>query len=495
MAWQSANGVAPAAGYFGSISRAKYNSMCSTPTPNDDGGDDDGGFDSGNGEEASLTDFDSKSGDNSTLEEGQEDGEILEFEFDVEGSDVEVQRVEVNFNSSVTSSTGEEDPWKAFDGATLWFDGDEVASVDLSDEDEWDEEVSNDEWSFRFNGVDVVVSDGDTAEFVVAMNVSDSVDGSNTVGANTWLASIDANGVRALDEAGIDQYTGASGDDVTVEIDVAGADNELSVTESSEDPDPTVFEVETGETSNWQTIGVMQLSADGDLELNTLYFDISAANDSDTYAGLVNDVQIIIDGEDYSDFTVNNSTSATGTLVFDLSDDDVTINDGDEVDVEVQVEFNGLTGNFDEGDNIVLNASSTGVDLWDVEGVNDGEDIPIARLKGSYEGETHTVRSTGIVATLVDTSAVSPVGGDEAQANFEIEFTLQAFGADFWIENSAIVDETADGTDGTRFLTAQVLQQLVHRFPIRSRQLVQALATTATDTRLVKVQHETSHCL
>ncbi|MEK7579261.1 MAG: peptidoglycan-binding domain-containing protein [Patescibacteria group bacterium] len=466
-AWQSGNGVMPPAGYFGAISRAKYNSMCTMTggdddddttgdddddTTGDDDDDDDDDFNSGDGEEADLSDFDSKSGTDSTLEEGQEDGEVLEFEFDVDGSDVEVQRVEVNFNSSVTSGTGEEDPWKAFDGATLWFDGEMVAEVDdLDDEDVWDEEVTNDEWSFRFNGVDVVINDGDTAEFIVAMNVSDSVDGSSTAGANTWLVSIDASGIRALDEAGIDQYTGSSGDDVTVEIDVAGADNELSVTEGDEDPDPTVFEVETGETSDWQTIGIFQVSADGDLELDTLYFDIAAANGSDTYAGLVNDIQLLIDGEDYNDFTVNNSTSATGTVVFDLSDDDVVVDDGEEIDIEVQVEFNALTGNFDEGDNIVLNASSTGVDIWDVEGVSDGEDIPAARLKGSYEGETHTVRSTGIVATLVDTSAVSPVGGDEAQANFEVEFTLEAFGADFWIENSAIVDTSADGTDGVEY--------------------------------------------
>lgn len=451
-AWQSANGVMPAAGYFGAISRAKYNSMCSsTPSTGDDDDDDDDDDLGNDGEEADLSDFDSKSGEDSTLEEGQEAGEVLEFEFDVDGSDVEVQRVEVNFNSSVTSGTGEDDPWKSFDGASLWFDGEEVASTDLSDEDEWDEEVTNDEWSFRFNGVDVIVNDGETAEFIVAMDVSDSVDGSSTAGANTWLVSIDANGVRALDEAGIDQYTGSSGDDVTVEIDVAGADNELNVTEGDEDPEPTVFEVETAETSDWQTIGVMQLSAEGDLELNTLYFDIAAANGSDTYDGLVNDVQILIDGDDYSDFSVNNSTTATGTLVFDLSDDDVVIEDGDEVNIEVQVEFKGLTGNFDEGDNIVLNASSTGVDLWEVEGASDGEDIPAARLKGSYEGETHTVRSSGIITTLVDTSAVSPVGGDEAQGNFEIEFTVEAFGDDYWVENSAVVDTSADGSDGVEY--------------------------------------------
>ncbi len=452
-AWQSANGVMPAAGYFGAISRAKYNSMCSStvpPTTGDDD-DDDNDFGGSDGEEADLSDFNSKSGDDTTLEEGQEDGEVLEFEFDVDGSDVEVQRVEVNLNSSVTAGTGEDDPWKTFENATLWFDGEMVGEEDISDEDAWDEEVNDDEWSFRFNGVDQVVSDGDTASFVVALTVADSVDGSGTAGANTWLISVDDSGVRALDEAGIDQYTGESGDDVTIEIEEAGQDNELSVTEGDEDPEAMVLEVESGETSDWVTIGIMQLSADGDLQINDARFDISAANGSDTYDGLVNDVQILVGGEEFDDFSVNNSTTATGTVIFDLDDEDIVLEDGDEVDMEVQVKFNGLTGNFDEGDNIVLNASSTGIETWEVEGVNDGEDLGAAQLSGSYEGEIHTVRTSGVITTLVDTTEVSPVGGDEAQANFEIEFTVEAFGDDFWVENSAVVDTSADGSDGVEY--------------------------------------------
>jgi hypothetical protein len=453
-AWQAANGVAPAAGYFGPISRAKYNSMCgSAGDDDDDDGDDDDDFDSGDGEEADLSDFDTKSGDDTTLQEAQEEGEVLEFEFDVDGSDVEVQRVEVNFNSSVTAGTGEEDPWKSFEAAQLWFDGEMVAEVDdLDDEDTWDEEVSNDEWSFRFNGVDVVVNDGDTAEFIVSFNTASSIDGASTAGANTWLVSIDANGVRALDEAGIDQYTGESGDDVTVEIEEAGADTELSVTQSDDDPDPTVFEVEDGETSDWYTVGILTASAEGgDVQLNDVRLDIAAANGSDTYDGLVNDVQLVIGGDEFGDFTVNSGTTATGTLIFDLDDDDVIVEDGEDVEIEVQVEFKGLTGNFDEGDNIVLNASSTGVDSWDAEDVSSGEDLADGQVDGSYEGEEHTVRTSGIIVTMVDSSEVSPVGGDEAQANFEIEFTVEAFGADFFVENSAIVDTTADGSDGVEY--------------------------------------------
>ena len=452
--WQSANGVMPAAGYFGAISRAKYNSMCSSTVPPMDGDDDDDDDDTiGNdGEEASLEDFDSQSGDDTSVEEGQEGAEVLEFEFDVEDSDVEVQRVEVNFNWDGTGS-GEEDPWKAFDSATLWLDGEEVGEADLSDEDNWDEEVSNDEWSFRFNGVDTVVSEGETAEFVLALDVASSVDGSSTATNNEWYVSIDNDGVRALDEAGIDQYTGEDGDDVLINIEEAGNENELSVSEADNDPESTVFEGDTSETSDWLTVAVLEVSAEGELQLNDIMFDVAAANGSDTYDGLVNDLQLVIGDEEYSEFSVVNSTGATGTVTFDLEDDDVILEDGEDLEIEVQIELKGSTGNWDEGDNLVVNASSTAVDQWDIEGVDSGEDLAAGQLNGSYSGEVHTARTSGISLGMLESSDedAAPVGGDEAQANFWIEFEVTAFGEDFYIPRSAASDTTPDGSDGVEY--------------------------------------------
>ncbi|MBP9771826.1 MAG: peptidoglycan-binding protein, partial [Candidatus Pacebacteria bacterium] len=202
-AWQSANGVMPAAGYFGAISRAKYNSMCSTSSSDDDDDSDDDDFNSGSGEEASLEDFDVKDGDDTSLEEGQEDAEVMEIEFDVEDADVEVQRVEIVASSS--TGNAEEDPWDVFESATLWMDGEDLVTVDdLDDEDSWDEQATDGEYSFRFNGIDTVVSADETAEFVVSVTLQDNLDGLD----ESWDLWIEDEGIRALDEAGIDQYTG-----------------------------------------------------------------------------------------------------------------------------------------------------------------------------------------------------------------------------------------------------------------------------------------------
>ncbi len=454
-AWQSASGVSPAAGYFGSISRAKYNAGCSTTTGGNNGGNDDnGGFNSGNGDEATLSNFDTKSGDDTDLEEGQDEGQILDFKFKVEDADVEVQRVQVNFEFAGTNA-GEDKPWKTFTGAHLMVDGDEVASVDdVSDKDTWSDEGS-DEYSIRFNSIDEVVKAGDTAEFTVAMDVNDSVDGTGTAGANDWTVSVDTDEVRALDEAGIDQYIGDSSDTVDISIDQSGQNNELNVTESDDNPDSEVLEVSDTETSDWMTVGVMQLSPEGDILLNDLNFAVLVNQDvtpaDEVYSDVVNDAQILIDGQEYSDFTVNGAGTATATLTFDLSDEDLVLSDGEDVNVEVQLEFKKQSGNYDEGTTVTVEASSTAIDNIDAEGEADGESLDTTQLKGSFEGDTHTLRNEGIMITLGDMSAESPIGGDEAQANFEIEFTVEAFGADFWVEKTAANDATPDGSDGVEF--------------------------------------------
>jgi len=456
-AWQSAAGITPAAGYFGAVSRAKYNSMCSS-TPmgdDDDNGDDDDDFSAGDGEEASLEDYRASDGNDTDLEEGGSEQEVMEFEFDVNDADVEVQRVEVTFDFTGTNS-GENDPWKVFDGATLWMDGEEVASADdLSDEDNWDEQSGTDVYSFRFNGVDAVVGAEEKAEFVLSVDVQDGVDGANTAGANEWDIYIDDNGIRALDEAGIDQYTGDDTETVELSLEEAGGDDELSLSESDDDVDAMVLEVDDSANSDWQTLAKMQLSADMDIQINDFPISValnqSGAND-ETYNDVVNDLMLVIDGEEYDDFDVTGAGTATATVTFDLDNEDVVIGDGDDVEVEVKAEFKAISGTFDEGTTVTVNASSGLFETIDAEGVDSGEDLDSTQLSGSYEGEEHTLRSSGIVLALVDTNAESPVGSDEAQAEFTIEFTVESFGADYYIEKNAARDATGDVDEGVNFV-------------------------------------------
>lgn len=446
-AWQSANGVMPPAGYFGPISRAKYNSMCSsTPTPmpgdDDDDDDDDNDFGGSDGEEASLEDFDVSDGDDTNLEEGQEDAEVMEIEFDVEDSDVEVQRVEI-----VASSTGdEEDPWDVFESATLWFDGDDVATVeDLDDEDEWNEQSTDGEYSFRFNGVDVVVGEGETAEFIVSVTLQDNLDDLD----ESWDLWVEDDGIRALDEAGIDQYTGDDTDMVSIDIEEAGGDDELTLSKSSDNPESATLEVDGDEKSDWHSIALMELEADSDTELNDFIFRVlinEAGADTEDYEDVVSDLVLIIDGEEYDDFSVSGTDTATATVTFDLSDEDIVLGEGEEVDVEVQAEFLATTtGAYDEGTTVTVDVPAATFDDVDAEGVDSGEDLAADQLEGSFEGEVMTLRSEGISIMAVSDDAertfVADDAGEDDQGTFTIVFEVSAFGEDVYIDNSTPVED------------------------------------------------------
>jgi hypothetical protein len=231
--FQAANGISPAAGYFGPVTRAAVNSMntggtgvanpcpagfvsgtfngvkvclmgTGTTTPGNDNGPLSGG-------EASLEDFDVKSGDDTDLEEGMEGAEVVEVEFDVEDGDVNVERVDFHFEEASTSGTPDDEPWEVFENAVLWADGEEVADIDASDEDNWSDE-GDDVYRLRFTGIDYTVRDGDKATLVLALDVASNVD---DVANAAWDVFVPDTGIRAVDGEGIDQETGDEDDVVT----------------------------------------------------------------------------------------------------------------------------------------------------------------------------------------------------------------------------------------------------------------------------------------
>jgi peptidoglycan hydrolase-like protein with peptidoglycan-binding domain len=116
-AWQTANGVMPAAGYFGPVSQAKFAEVVAT-TPDTDDSDDTDDTDSADlGDGEGDIEVSAASADDSDIEEGGS-GEVYAFDVEVEG-DVEINRVDV-YMEVVDSTSGSEDADDYFAGATLW---------------------------------------------------------------------------------------------------------------------------------------------------------------------------------------------------------------------------------------------------------------------------------------------------------------------------------------------------------------------------------------
>ncbi len=424
-AWQKANGVTPAAGYFGPVTRAKVNGMAGGSTGST------GGTSGLSGGEASLEDLQATDGEDDEVELGGS-ASVAEFEVDVEDADIELQRLDLTFDSTAVAVDDDDEPWNVFGEVTISIDGKEVASEDVSEEDDWlDNDGTNGEYVFRFGGLDSVVEEGETA----LIEVTVEADGGADLGTNdlaVWELYIDTDGLRGTDGEGIEQYIGDSTENVTFDVVEEGADDELDVNASAEDPDATVLQVEDDSRSDWYTVFAFELEADedgGDIEIDTLPVDFTVSA-GETVSDMLNDVKLVIDGEEFDDFDFTSAADTFGSTTFDI-DGDFTVESGESVTVEVMVEFTGeQSAAYEAGDTVT--ASVVGANI---EG--DGADSVVGN--GNVTGNTHTLQVSGINVTPVDDSAIISVvdGVDNDYATFEIEVEVEAFDEDIFIDDAS----------------------------------------------------------
>ena len=442
-------GLVNATTYFGPSTMAKANMLC-VAAPTTGGGDDtDDGDDDGDssddplsGGEASLENFDGSDGDDTDLEEGQENAPVAEFEFDVEDGDIKISRVDVAF----TGSGDETDAWDTFENISLWVDGDMIADMDVDSESDWnDDDPQSGTHRVRFTGLDQIFREDDTAMITVGVTVQGNVDGTNN--GEDWEVFIPVDGIRGRDGAGIDQYTGDTSNSsptqsVNFTIEEEGGEDELKIQSSSDDPDATTLAVEDNTNSDWHTIMIFDLDTDdsvNDIVVETAVMRVVLPGD--VYNDVVNDAQLVIDGDVYDDFTVSGGTTATATLTFDI-DKDLEIDAGDEVQAELQLKFRKADSVlYSEGQTVY--ASTTASLGWEAEGA---DDLDSSQLSGSAVGETHTLRVEGVI--LESGSTDTDVSGtNDDIGEFTINFDVTAFEGDFYIAENA----ATSATNGVKF--------------------------------------------
>ncbi|MBP9772121.1 MAG: hypothetical protein KBD16_04365, partial [Candidatus Pacebacteria bacterium] len=254
----------------------------------------------------------------------------------------------------------------------------------------------------------------------------------------------------------IDQYTGDDTDTVNIDIEEAGGDDELTLSESSDNPEAATLEVEEDEKSEWLSLAIMELEADSDTEVKDFKFRVlinEAGADTEDYDDVVSDLVLIIDGEEYDDFSVSGADTATATVTFDLGDEDIVIAEGEEVSVEVQAEFLATTtGAYDEGTTVTVDVPSATFEAIDAEGVASGEDLDATQLEGSFEGEVMTLRGEGVSVVAVSDDAertfIADDTGESDQGTFTLVFEVTAFGEDVYIDNSTPAEDN-DGSEVT----------------------------------------------
>jgi hypothetical protein len=440
-------GLVNPTGYFGASSRAKANALCATtsttPTTPVEGGEEEEEAEAGElSGEADLDAFEIEDGE-STVEEGDTDVVIAELTIEFADGDASISRLDV----ALDGETGAE-AWDAFDTLSLWVDGEMVAEMDASSEDDYLDENAGE---IRFSGLDIVAMEDEEVEVLIGASVQNNLD---TEELGDWTAEVtsmrffDADGV-ATTEDDFDEL-GAGNGNSSFEIQVAGTDEEINVSLSSSNPDATDVVVDTDTDTNDVTIMVADIEAeDNDIDLNTIVVKIDTTNGTTT--DVVDEVRVVIDGESFDAESIGTlaagKSEANGTTsvwyLFDI-DGDVVVEEDGEVSMEVVVDLNDTddAARYPNGTTIKASVTSVETAEWDAEGAEDLN--PSTQIGGTAVGDQHTLVAEGILVPVDGfSSTVDTLGDNDTIGEFTLEFEVTAVEGDFYITELASAASTS----------------------------------------------------
>ena len=436
------NGLVNPTGYFGPSSRAKANDLCVTPvvtpTPGDEDGTDEEDEDEDDGPmslsgSANLDTFEVDDASDDEIEEDDTDAEIGTFTIEFDNGDAEISRLDIALLGDGQSTTvGQAEPWEAFETISLWVDGDKIAEVDASDEDDY---LDEDDGSLRFTDLDLVGMDGEELEITVGATVMNNLDTAELGNWDLYALSMryfDADGVAITEDADGDlsgnenPITGGIAADF--EIQAEGSEDELDLSRSSQDPDETTLMADDDEDYG---IFAFELDADdseGDIEIDTIFVDVLLAltgSSTEELDDVISDFYIEIDGEEFSAESYVGTTDAV-TLEFDI-DGDFVVDAGDTATVMLYSEVDEMDDASDYQGVTITASLDTGQVI--AEGV---EDVPV---EGSdQDGESHPIRSTGIDVDYNESDSDTSVNGNTL--TFEFVMDVTAFGEDSVLDKS-----------------------------------------------------------
>ena len=207
--WQAANGVSPAAGYFGPISRAKANSMGggttgTVPGTTVGGGTTTGGSITTPGVEGTITASVNPSPSTGTkLYEGDSMKQVLGIKLEAKASDIKVERIKLKLDENDTTSVSDTDFYRKIATKVYIMDGSTVlGSVDLNVNT-----VVKDgtDYFITVSGLNYVVPKNSTRVLYVALDAMGNWD--DSFNGDAWTLSVPVDGVRGIDGAGVNQYS------------------------------------------------------------------------------------------------------------------------------------------------------------------------------------------------------------------------------------------------------------------------------------------------
>ncbi len=445
-AYQAANGISPAAGYFGPITMKAVNaggSTTTTTTTTTTGCAAGAAFSSTTGQacgtsttttghltggEGSLDNFKIVGSSNTSFNQGDSE-QAYGFEFKADGSDLQVNRVDYDIYNS--NGAGTQRPWNVFQTATLMNGSNTVGTVDASNINNWSQDGTagngNQIYRIRFDGLKDVVKVGNTADYYLTLTTQGSISNSNSGGVYTlYLAG---QGVRATDAMGIQQYTSSNNGSNALLTVTNTTNGSVVLSTGSDNPQTTTVQADSQNVTTGVTLATFTLQAKNSAV--TLYsLPIRVATTSSAASNIIRSLKLYQGSTLLDTESIAAGQSATTTF----QNLNLQIPSGTTDAFKIVADINKVDGtNFHEGSSVTVSVPGYGQDIEN--GSNQ------VSMTGSMTGNPITFRSLGLSADSAPTTSASVTnnGGNVTTqtGTFTFTFNVTAFGQDAFIASTS----------------------------------------------------------
>ncbi|HMO79047.1 MAG TPA: peptidoglycan-binding domain-containing protein [Candidatus Paceibacterota bacterium] len=446
---QAANGISPAAGFFGPITRNLVNSLVApaptTPTtPSTPGSSTSTTLSGGAGDIVSIVKR--TSGTETTVTEGRTE-KVLGFEIEADNnSDLDITSVRLIVDVTGSGSTR---LTRYADEVLVMLDGKTVGSVDARDFSR-----SGSEHTATVALKNAIVKSNSKARFDIGVAALSNIDSNDLVGSNHLNVLVDR--VRFVDATGaILSETASTSVNANVTFEDSTNNDGLRLQTSTTNPKASTLEVEENKTSDEYHVFSFRLRGDADssdvdilsIPVNVWIDNTNGSDDVDSEM-LINDIKLVVGNRTYSnydrdDVVVVVDHDDTAVFDFEIDEGDLTIRGGSSVDVKVYVKFGKQDGNYDSGIQIELSVESSEIDAEN----QDGEIITVAGAS-TISSETHTLLVEGVFAEFISSSFTAENIADSVNGTISIVFELTAVGDDaIFANDGSDFDYTLTGAD------------------------------------------------
>ena len=436
--WQAANGVAPAVGYWGPISRAKYASMAGPVVP---GPSVPGVGITTPGVEGTITATVNPSPAAGTkLYEGDSKRAVLGIELEAKTSDIRIERVKLDLDHVTGTTVSDNNFYRKIAQKIYVMDGSTVlGSADLSVDTVVEDGANR---FITIAGLNFIVPKDAKKVLMIALDARSNWD--SDFDTETFSVGVPVDGVRGIDGAGVNQYSPSTAfsRNFTTEGELADSAT-LAVSLNSGTPVTQQVICATGtdedECDNLEVARFDFRSTKDDVTVTDFVLDIVRGG---TLTTATSSTAYIYDGSTLvGSASLIMTTTAAGTYTFSDIDWTVPVDSTRTLSVRFDIDDAGaaattFVASTDADDVTAENASGT-----------------VVTATGSADGNTITIRNVGLEISLVSKSIVkasTPIQNNYSTSTAEATFTLnlKAVGGDIRIGTNASTTGALVENDG-----------------------------------------------